>query len=229
MHRYEELEKIYYRKLFLKYFLTFIVLGGVVGGGYYLYKNPQYLKLLEIKEDKKVVNDKKVANKVEISKSNSNKVEVNKTKEVEAIEFVVPKEALNKKLPNPTTKKIVKPAQRVVTQSEKPPAISETRIREKRVSILSLERRFKESKSYDLAIILAKRYLRMNNLKKAQYWALRANELDPQKPDSWIVFAKILAKQGKKDKAIQVLNTYIDSYGENEAVNDMLNELKEGE
>ncbi|MEO1958039.1 MAG: CDC27 family protein, partial [Nautiliaceae bacterium] len=84
------------------------------------------------------------------------------------------------------------------------------------------------SKSYDLAIILAKRYLRMNNLKKAQYWALRANELDPQKPDSWIVFAKILAKQGKKDKAIQVLNTYIDSYGENEVVNDTLNELKEG-
>ncbi len=225
MHRYEELEKIYYRKLFLKYFFTFIVLGGVIGGGYYLYKNPQYLKLLEIKEDKKVVN------KVEVSQSNSKKVEVNNTKEVKAIEFVVPKEALNKKLPNPTTtKKIVKPAQKVVAQSvhQRASLISETRIREKKVSIVSLERRFKESKSYDLAIILAKRYLRMNNLKKAQYWALRANELDPQKPDSWIVFAKILAKQGKKDKAIQVLNTYIDSYGENEVVNNTLNELKEG-
>jgi len=225
VHRYEELEKIYYRKLFLKYFFTFIVLGGVIGGGYYLYKNPQYLKLLEIKEDKKVVN------KVEVSQSNSKKVEVNNTKEVKAIEFVVPKEALNKKLPNPTTtKKIVKPAQKVVAQSvhQRASLISETRIREKKVSIVSLERRFKESKSYDLAIILAKRYLRMNNLKKAQYWALRANELDPQKPDSWIVFAKILAKQGKKDKAIQVLNTYIDSYGENEVVNNTLNELKEG-
>jgi len=76
-------------------------------------------------------------------------------------------------------------------------------------SLNEIERRFKLAHDTDDSLFLAKSYYKKGWYKKAEYWALQTNKIDPNIEESWLIFASAQAKQGKKNSAISVLNSYI--------------------
>jgi tetratricopeptide (TPR) repeat protein len=81
--------------------------------------------------------------------------------------------------------------------------------------------------SYDLALMIAKEYYKQKNYKQAQIWAIKANNLDPQKVESWLLFADILLKENKKKKALEILKIYLDQYGEEERIRAKIRSIDE--
>ena len=69
--------------------------------------------------------------------------------------------------------------------------------------------RFEKNNNPALSLFVAKKYYELGNYQKASKYALITNEINNKIDDSWIVFAKSLFKMGKKDKAINVLKSYI--------------------
>ncbi|NOQ30721.1 MAG: hypothetical protein GQ570_06325 [Helicobacteraceae bacterium] len=76
--------------------------------------------------------------------------------------------------------------------------------------LLTLENRFAKSSSATLGLFIAKYYYKNKEYKNSAEYALKVNELNPNLEESWMIFASSLAKNGKKDDAIQVLKKYID-------------------
>ena len=74
--------------------------------------------------------------------------------------------------------------------------------------IETMEKKFLKSKSPRDALLLAKAYYGKGYFQESEKWALRANNLDSDLEESWMIFAKAKAKLGKKDEAIQILSTY---------------------
>ncbi len=101
--------------------------------------------------------------------------------------------------------------------------IKETSI--KNVNILI--KKFNQNPNYDLAMMISKFFFDKNNLKKAQKWALKANEMDPERVESWIVFANILIREKKVNKAKEILKTYLNSYGQNDIIEKKLRSINE--
>ena len=99
------------------------------------------------------------------------------------------------------------------------------KITENKVNINDLINEFKKNKDYNIAITISKIYLKQNNLKKAQIWALNANSLAPSKPESWIIFADIMIKKHNIKKAKDLLRVYIDSYGSNDIIEEKLRSI----
>jgi len=73
-----------------------------------------------------------------------------------------------------------------------------------------IESRFKFAKDKDDALFLAKYYYDKNMYSKSEIWALEANKIDNNMDNSWIIFAKSLAKQGKRAESLKVLQSYYD-------------------
>jgi len=94
-------------------------------------------------------------------------------------------------------------------------------------SLREIERRFKLAHDTDDSLFLAKSYYKKRWYKKAEYWALQTNKIDPNIEESWLIFASAQAKQGKKNSAISVLNSYIRRRNSAEA-RVLLQKIKEG-
>ncbi|EOH7107567.1 transformation system protein, partial [Campylobacter jejuni] len=45
------------------------------------------------------------------------------------------------------------------------------------------------------------------------FWTLKANELDKQKQDSWLIFAQAKRALGEEKEAQSALDAYINYYG----------------
>jgi tetratricopeptide (TPR) repeat protein len=227
VHRYEELEKLYYKKKMFKIFL--IVFFFILGIGYLL-----TYKILHFKEDNKT--NKNFENKVSKenllneSKKNENKNTTLK-KEIdseEKLSFILPEinDTKEKKLKISEKNKKIKTQNKIV---EKPHIVVTPKIviKEKKITINELKQKFSQNSSYDIAIIIAKEYYKRKNYKQAQIWAVKANTLDPERVESWILFADILLKENKKKKAIEVLKVYVDQYGEDERIKAKLRSINE--
>ena len=80
-----------------------------------------------------------------------------------------------------------------------------------------LEEKFAKNPTYAVAITAAKENYDRGNFPKASEWSLKANELDKDKPDSWILYAKSVYKTGQKGQAVKVLETYLRSATDSEA------------
>jgi len=248
MHRYEELEKLYYKKrrnFFLSIFIVFVLIVSVIF--FALYKQPetknksikkQNLKKQEVVK-KEVNQSKTIEKKVEVKeqvikeKKEINQTKTPKQKEELKLEFVLPniaqiktpkeKTYKPKQTPKPKPKKVVKPKNANLEVVE----INKINLEVQKVDLNKLISSFNRSPNYDLALSISKEYLNRGDVKNAQKWALKANAIDPERVDSWIQFADILLKQGKKEKALQILRVYIDSYGENEEINRKLRSINE--
>jgi hypothetical protein len=61
----------------------------------------------------------------------------------------------------------------------------------------------------------------------AKLWALRANSINPDRFESWKIFAIILIKRNEKAKAKEVLQTYLNDYGQNEEIQKLLRSIDE--
>ena len=73
-----------------------------------------------------------------------------------------------------------------------------------------VEERFKESQDTADSLYLAKYYYKKGDYAKAESWAIVTNNIDGDIEESWLIFAKARAKQGKRVDAIKVLQTYYD-------------------
>ena len=66
---------------------------------------------------------------------------------------------------------------------------------------------------YEKALNLAKKYFDIKAYQKTIFWALKANELDKQKQDSWLIFAQAKRALGEEKEAQSALDAYINYYG----------------
>ena len=252
MHRYEELEKLYYRKIYLKVAFFILLFIGIGFGIYFLLKYSPSKSKKEINSSKVVKNEvKEVKKKKEVKikpkkiekvkeKKESNKTKSNKTKVIvkkvivkevvkevkktEPLKFILPQ--INDLKP-PSKAKVEKESK---NREEKPQIketnpIKEVKIIEKNADIPTLIKEFNKNKDYNLAITIAKLYLKKNNLKKVRSWALKANTLNTADPESWIIFADILVKEHKIQKAKELLRVYLDSYGNNDIIEEKLRSI----
>lgn len=106
--------------------------------------------------------------------------------------------------------KLYKELEEAKTMQEK---TSKIEIDSKILNISDLKKSFYQNPSYEKALNLAKKYFDMKAYKKTIFWALKANELDKQKQDSWLIFAKAKRALGEEKEAELALDAYINYYG----------------
>jgi len=249
MHRYEELEKIYYKRLFFKFFFYFVFFFVILMGGFLFFKYIQSsenrtlhnkqkttVERNNIEFNKRVINKKLSQNKTETivkakkgyKEKSSNKHMHTVKKDNQELKFILPnidfiKEPKILKTKNISKLNKLENANKINKKDNE--KIKEISIVESNVNLKSLIKEYQQNKDYNIAMTIAKIYFQQNNLKKAQIWALNANNLNPSKPDSWILFADILVKQHKIRKAKNLLKAYIDSYGNNDIIEEKLRSL----
>ena len=237
MHRYEELEKVYYKKLYLKLFAGFILFIIFIILLFIFLDSTKKPEKKEIQKPEKI--HKSVHNDVNKTKhsmqskkkTEQKKQEVKKEqiKKEQELKFILPNIDFIKE-PSEPKPQIKKPS---VNKMKKKQLKSQTsqkdfqniKITENKVNINDLINEFKKNKDYNIAITISKIYLKQNNLKKAQIWALNANSLAPSKPESWIIFADIMIKKHNIKKAKDLLRVYIDSYGSNDIIEEKLRSI----
>jgi len=245
MHRYKELEKLYNKRLYKKYLLLFffILILIVVCIGYCKFnKNKKIEKKpvfssqkIKIKNTQTIIKNIKKTQKREFNKSIQKKNSYTKLRL--KIKFILPyiNESVstipaetNISASKDNNKTNVKQKKETKIKKAVTPSIKNISLKETQISnIKILINNFNQNPSYDLAITISKIYLDKNNLKQAQIWALKANGIAPARTDSWIIFANVLIKEKKLQKAKEILQTYIDSYGQNDIIEEKLRSLNE--
>jgi len=73
---------------------------------------------------------------------------------------------------------------------------------------------------------IAKYYFTRKKYQKAIKWVKKANEINPEDYESWYIFAKTLIKLGKVNKAKQVLIAYLNTYGPDKNIEELLRSIK---
>jgi len=76
-----------------------------------------------------------------------------------------------------------------------------------------IENRFEFAKDKSDSLFLAKYYYDKMEYAKAEKWALETNKLDNTIEESWLIFAKAQAKQGKRVEALKVLQAFYEQSG----------------
>jgi hypothetical protein len=74
--------------------------------------------------------------------------------------------------------------------------------------IKRMKEKFEKHKNSRDALLLAKEFYRQHAYKEAENWALKANKIDSNSEESWIIFANAKAKMNRRDEAIKLLGTY---------------------
>jgi len=257
MHRYDELEKLYYRRKIKKYSLIFslflIILSTLYYFQFYLLKKNQpeqdikfnIKKITLNKKDDNTISaeDKNISNPVKketnhiaglskksntVSKEfkkevNASKKDSNKKSLTPNLSFVVPHinpESVKKETEKTDVKK------QIVKKTQKP-TVKLPQIKEEKINIKELIASFNKEPKYDTAMVISKYYFDKNDLKNAKLWALKANNIDPSKYQSWKMFALILIKKNDKIKAKEVLQIYLNDYGDNDEIYKLLRSIDE--
>ena len=255
MHRYEELEKLYYKKIILKILIVLGIIGLFISGFFILNKTKsskevkknisknQTITKKENKKEIKKINPSKEKNETIKVKNNSKKEvkksslpkKINKPKEtkVKSFHFILPDISKISKSPKPkqpsktikdknTTKKLKKLKEVELNHTAN---LDNFKIVEKPVDLKTLIKKFNDNKDFDLAILISKIYFKKGDLKNAQMWALKANNINPSSYKSWILFADILLKEKKPKKVKEILKVYLNSYGQNDIIEKKLRSL----
>jgi type III secretory pathway component EscV len=238
VHKYERLEKLYYRKQFLKIFITFLIVVLFLFFILNLFnknnetktnnenRNVKTEKNLSVRTENNITQIDtnktiKIAKKIEknISKE-KNETNITKHDTVLTFRFEFPKIDLNET--NVVKKKSVKISKKHSAHIVKKPIIIEEKI-----NVNELIKSFNINPSYDLAIQISQYYLNNNMLDLAKKWSLKANGIDPSRYESWRIFAIILLKRNKKDKAREILNIYLKEYKDNDEIKKLLRSINE--
>jgi tetratricopeptide (TPR) repeat protein len=270
MHRYEELEKLYYRNKIKKYtyiVVLFAVLSAVFFAGKDYFSKYKNQKNVKINVDfKKITSENTAVNKIKdnnVSKVSVAKKTLKKNKNIKNhtvtaavkkpvtdeksskaasltpnLSFVVPKITQNNQniknsasnvqqeintSQNETNKSVTsKKTEQIKVQVQ-----NEPKIKMGVINVKEMINSFNQSPDYDTAIAIANYYYFKNNLDKAKLWALKANNINPSKYQSWKIFALILLKKNDKIKAKEVLNIYLNDYGSNDQIYKLLRSIDE--
>lgn len=253
MHKYERLERLYYKKKLIKIslwiiFIVFVSIG--INLAYLGFKKENKTAKKHLKNNKEInisVKHQTISFKKTYEKKIKNKTQhksilqlVNKYKEknsskILTLEFVLPKiDEVNLKLPQESLNKI-KDKKRESKEEKKSNVVRNLQkkvenkpiiIEEDNASISDLIKSFNESPSFDLAIQISQFYLNKGYISLAKKWALKANSINPDRYESWKLFAIILLKMNKKEQAKEVLKTYLNDYGNNDEIRKLLRSIE---
>jgi hypothetical protein len=240
VHRYEKLEKLYYKRKILKFLIIFFILILIFGLFFLITNNRDEEKKNNVKNVKKV--EKNFTKKFFNSITNKSKKDLNKTQKISkkekiknnseflVIDFKVPvidlnlskKEDLNK-TKNITKKTVIKKVATPKLHKKNENFV----IIEENININDLIKNFNNHPSFDTAIQISEYYLNKNYFNLAKKWALKANSIDANRYESWKIFAIILLKRGEKEKAKEVLKTYLNEYNQNDEIQKLLRSIDE--
>ena len=236
MHRYDELEKLYYKKKITKIILNFFLVLVVVFLSYFSYhfiydkkKETSSVKQ-NIKHTIKNQNfyvktpDKNLSKKVKKTIIKKNKKDYN----TPVLSFIISDINTTAQAKNVSQKKIIK--KKISKKVKKNKILKGNNIPSieiETIDIKQLINNYKKNQNFDTAIVIAKYYLNKNQLKNSKLWALKANSIDPKRYESWKIFALILLKKHKNKKAKEVLQTYLNDYGYNNEINKLLRSINE--
>jgi len=243
MDRYEELERLYYKKKYLQIFKIIFIIVLLI-----LIAIVVYVKQIN-KTNQKTSNITKETNITK--KQLKNKVlkvkytkETNITNKIKKIKPEIKKLTLYPIFPDITneeknnSKKIssnskpIKKEKKIITKIEKSkPKITsipkiEIIVKEKTASLKDLINLYNISPNYEQAIKIAKIYFNKHDYNKSIEWSKKANKIEPEKSESWLLFAKNLVKLNKKQKAKNVLIAYLNTYGADKDIEKLLRSLK---
>ncbi len=76
-------------------------------------------------------------------------------------------------------------------------------------TISFIKKKFYATNNAIFSIKLAKKFYASKKYEQALKWALITNEINAKSEESWLMFAKIKEKMGKKQDAINALNEYL--------------------
>lgn len=94
---------------------------------------------------------------------------------------------------------------------------------EERIALL--KERFAESREIRHAIEISTYYHDNGDYQQANYWAITANDMDKNSEKSWLLFAKSAYALGKKEAAVNALQTYLKTH-RSEAARSLLREMQ---
>jgi len=143
-------------------------------------------------------------------------------KKVETKKAIKPKQQPKPKVnPKKVESKKTQIHKKIVKKDEKKPIL-----KSREVNLMALINNFENEKSYEDAIKISQILYNKGNFQKAIDWSFKANSINPSDYQSWLLYAKSLYKMNRKNKAIKVLNGYINNYGPNEQIQEFLNKIK---
>lgn len=85
---------------------------------------------------------------------------------------------------------------------------------------------FNTAPNYDTALRLANDYYTQSDFDNAALWAKKANQLNREAEEAWLLYAKSYYAQGKKSEAISVLELYL-NYKDSRAASKLLRSWKQ--
>ncbi len=216
MYNVDKLEKqwIHYRRKKLIIPLVSMVVIVFISGLFFYIKD----RGMEINKSSDVV----VSTNEKISKNSKDKSKnTKKAAKLNALETTVP--SLEQK-----NEKAVDKVGQIIFQDSTPSQQSTKRKKRKNLLIQVTERggkdiakdiesRFEFAKDKSDSLFLAKYYYDRMEYAKAEKWALETNKLDSALGESWLIFAKAQAKQGKRIESLKVLKAFYDQTGSQKA------------
>ncbi|MRI83099.1 MAG: hypothetical protein C6I00_01635 [Nitratiruptor sp.] len=210
-----EYEKLYhrwkrYRRRRLLRRLLFILLGagGIVGGGYYWKMAPE--------------------------QGAKEAPTTSQAPAQEVANILLPSKAFEANLrpiappPRPSKAKAKEPTPPPQPKAQPQQSKGLVVIQEHTIDPQTLKASFQTHPKLSTALLLANYYYKAGDYPQAANWALKANEIDPESEESWLLFAKALAKKGERDRAITVLRLYMKKR-KSAAAYELLDQIMKGE
>lgn len=124
----------------------------------------------------------------------------------------------NKVVSKPVVKKPKQAATIVATK--KPQEVSKKvsiKIQNTQNDIRDIIERFKKNNNPALSLFVARKSYELGDYEQAYNYALMTNKINKNIESSWLIFVKSMVKLGKKDKAVKILDQYIQQSHSNSA------------
>jgi len=216
-NRLEELHaecKKYHLKKLLKAVLLLAFIGIVVVAAFF-FANNFTQELPEISKKKiEIPSNKNVAKQEDYTLS------VSSDDVAEAVEKMQRKKPVKKEVQTVKRQKTVQVSspteKKAIFVKELPKQTFFTAINEEK-SLDNWIEKYNKKKSYALAIYIAKQYYFDSDYKNSSTWAKRANQLDRNKEEAWLFYAKSVYALGDVKKAKRILNIYLQYKDSNKA------------
>jgi len=252
MHRYEKLEKFYYKKRYTGFFCIFVGIFVLLTSIIVLYKTfsspekeqKKEIKTYKVEKQVKEENIEEFGSMPKVPTIVEKKHLQKKESETKLILYPVFPDSsdltLTKKRVEPVQKKeiISKPVQKKEVVVPKKQIIEKVKEKEnnKKITIViksspntlgDLIALYNNAEEYNLAIKIAKLYLEDKKYNKTIEWVKKANKLNSEDYESWYIFAESLWKQKRVKEAKQVLKAYLENYdNSNKKIKQLLRSIK---
>ncbi len=202
MHEYERLERRWRRyrlKRFFLYLFYLLILTLFVAGGWSIWQKDLIPNFSMPSNDKVIVTNNYLFPSLEFEKR-LDKKEKNLDKLSER-------------------KQKAKRPQKHITRERKKPKSSPQplTITSQNIALNDIIRDFKKKPTPALALLIAKKYFVRGDYEKSLKWSIKANELDKENEESWILYAKSASRLGDKKRAMQALLIIIKKSNSEEA------------